>query len=139
MPSAWCEAVFCFVMEVVNCCWDNMTPLNVTSVCIQEKRIPLQKFRNKSFAAAIHQIFLMELVAAHHNDIPHIFQQFSFSGARKMGADRIFFHTAVLFSCLYISNLCECEAIFQGRLGGVTYQCEPGLLVQKLPHQSAIA
>lgn len=30
--------------------------LNVTSVCIQEKGIPLQKFRNNSFAA-IHQIF----------------------------------------------------------------------------------
>lgn len=56
-----------------------------------------------------------------------------------MGADRIFFYTAVLFSCLYISNLCECEAIFKARPGRVTYHCDPGLLVQKLPHENAIA
>jgi hypothetical protein len=81
----------------------------------------------------------MELVAAHHNDIPHIFQLFSFQELGRW-AQIEFSSIEQCFSAACTFQTCvNVKPLLKARPGGVTYHCEPGLLVQKLPHENAIA
>lgn len=52
--------------------------IECNSVCIQEKGIPYRSSGTILLQQPSIKFSLMELMAAHHNDIPHIFQQFSF-------------------------------------------------------------